>query len=112
MVQRVAKKYSPILAAMWETVQGLHAAGVITTEQLHRHARVPQADRVDFAPERLLRIRKAQRLSQAAFAELLNVSASSVRQWERGAKVPSGASLRLLQLVEKNGIEMLLELSA
>ena len=61
---------------------------------------------------RVLAIRKAQRLSQAAFAELLNVLALSERQWARGAKVPSGASLRRLQLVETNRIEMVLQLSA
>ena len=63
-----------------------------------------------FTAERLLAIRKSQHLSQATFAELLNASVSSVRQWERGEKVPSGTSLQLLRLVERNGVAMLLEL--
>jgi putative transcriptional regulator len=33
------------------------------------------------------------------------VKKDSVSQWERGEKHPSGPSLKLLSLVEKNGLE-------
>ena len=42
--------------------------------------------------------------SQAVFARYLNVTTGLVSQWERGEKRPRGASLKLLTLVEKNGL--------
>ena len=49
-------------------------------------------------------IRERERVSQTVFANYLNVTSSLVIKWERGEKRPSGASLKLLSLVEKNGL--------
>ncbi|SPF53168.1 hypothetical protein SBA4_5470010 [Candidatus Sulfopaludibacter sp. SbA4] len=38
-------------------------------------------------------------------ARYLNVTTGLVSQWERGEKHPHGASLKLLTLVAKNGLE-------
>jgi len=43
-------------------------------------------------------------VSQTVFANYLNVTSSLVSKWERGEKHRSGASLKLLSLVEKNGL--------
>lgn len=47
-------------------------------------------------------IRKNTHLSQTVFAKLLNVSPSSVRQWEQGVKKPTGPTQVLLELLYKN----------
>ena len=39
-------------------------------------------------------------MSQTEFAALLNVKAPTVRAWEQGLNVPSGAAARLLQALE------------
>ncbi len=52
---------------------------------------------------RQLRIREG--VSQAVFARHLGVSTNLISQWERGEKKPQGASLKLLNLVEKNGLD-------
>jgi hypothetical protein len=41
---------------------------------------------------------------QAVFARYLNVTTGLISQWERGEKHPQGASLKLLALVAKNGL--------
>ena len=38
----------------------------------------------------------------------MNTSANSVQKWERGAKRPSGIALKLLDLLEKKGLESVL----
>lgn len=53
-------------------------------------------------------IRKAANVSQAVFAKYLNVSLSTIKQWERGEKRPRGTALLLLHLVSKRGIKILL----
>ena len=50
---------------------------------------------------RIKKIRERTHLSQTVFAELLNVSPSSVRQWEQGKRVPTGATKILLELLDQ-----------
>ena len=50
-------------------------------------------------------IREHADVSQEVFAHYLNVTKSSVSKWERGEKRPAGPALKLLILVEKNGLE-------
>jgi putative transcriptional regulator len=59
-------------------------------------------------PDRIRKIRSDARMSQAVFAQALNVGVSLVSQWERGEKKPSGPSLKLLSLADKKGIEAIL----
>ena len=55
-------------------------------------------------PGQIKAIREKEHVSQTVFANYLNVTSSLVSNWERGEKRPSGASLKLLTLVEKNGL--------
>lgn len=64
--------------------------------------KVPQ-----FSKTMITKIRKDANVSQNLFAKYLNTSASTVQQWETGAKKPSGAAAKLLQIVKKHGIEVL-----
>jgi len=47
-------------------------------------------------------IRSHMQVSQSVFAKLLNVSTSSIRQWEQGQRKPSGSTIILLELLQKN----------
>jgi putative transcriptional regulator len=49
----------------------------------------------------------ANHVSQPVFACYLNTSESTVEKWETGAKKPSGMALKLLNVVEKHGLEIL-----
>ena len=53
-----------------------------------------------------IRTRKAK-MSQAVFAGFLNVTTSTVQKWESASsgKHPCGSAAKLLQLIEKKGIE-------
>lgn len=56
---------------------------------------------VSISAEEIQNIRKTLRLSQSVFAKLLNVSLSSVRQWEQGIRTPSGSTMVLLELLQR-----------
>ena len=47
-------------------------------------------------------IRRQMNLSQSVFAKILNVSSSSIRQWEQGKRRPTGSTKVLLELLEKS----------
>jgi putative transcriptional regulator len=50
-------------------------------------------------------LRENAHVSQAVFAAVLNTSVSTVQKWETGDKKPSGPSLKLLNLIERKGLE-------
>ena len=53
-------------------------------------------------------LRERARLSQAMFAQVLNVTVGYVSQLERGAKQPTGPALVLLDVIRRKGIEAIL----
>ncbi len=57
--------------------------------------------KVSLQPQQIQHIRKQLNLSQTVFAKLLGVSPSSVRQWEQGQRRPSGATMILLELLDR-----------
>lgn len=88
---------------MFETMRDLHEVGAISSDRMNEftalYKQVPKYD-----AEKVKEIRAKTSFSQTTFAKLLNVSPSSVRQWESGAKKPDGASRKLLQLLEAHGV--------
>lgn len=82
-----------------------HARGEEALTRTSRVTRVTARDITLRAPNRptaaqIRKIRDSLGLSQAVFGELLNVSASTVRAWEQGQRLPDGPSLRLLEVAE------------
>jgi len=60
-----------------------------------------------FRPEDIRRIRQANHVSQAVFAAILGIGKTTVQQWERGEKRPSGPAQRLLDLIDRKGLTVL-----
>ena len=52
--------------------------------------------------------RDRYKLSQSVLASIINTSLSTVRQWEIGKKHSSGPSNKLLNLLERKGLETLI----
>jgi putative transcriptional regulator len=50
----------------------------------------------------VLAVRGQLRVSQAAFARILNVSPRTVQAWESSARRPSDAALKLLSVAKRN----------
>lgn len=58
-----------------------------------------------FGPKEIEELRKREEVSQSVFATHLGLSTNLISQWERGEKKPSGPALKLLTLVDKNGLD-------
>ena len=102
----MAKQYkSDALAAAHETALGLSEAGVVAKRTMRVFDDLCLTPVEDMTPEEIREIRMRENASQAVFARYLNVTTSLVSQWERGEKRPRGASLKLLTLVAKNGLD-------
>ncbi|MBN2703311.1 MAG: helix-turn-helix domain-containing protein [Pontiellaceae bacterium] len=90
-----------------ETVSDLHKSGIVDEITMKNIETLCIPDVHDYTPEKIISIRKENHLSQAALAAVLNISTSTVQKWERGIKKPAGAAKKLLDLVERKGIEVL-----
>lgn len=102
----MAKKYrSKALAAVHETALGLHQAGVVDKRTMKAFDAMCLTPVESLTAAQIRRIRQREKASQAVFARYLNVTTGLVSQWERGEKHPRGASLKLLTLVAKKGLE-------
>ena len=99
------KYCSDAMAAIHETMAALHDAGGIDKKTMRRFDQACLTPIRPLKPGEIKAIREREHVSQSVFATYLNVTSSLVSKWERGEKRPSGASLKLLSLVEKNGLD-------
>lgn len=104
---RKAKQGSDILASVHDTMAGLHEAGVVDTQTMRKFDKLCLEPVLPFRPAEIAALRKREKVSQPVFALYLNVSKSSVSQWETGEKKPDGPALKLLNLVNRKGLEIL-----
>ena len=96
---------SEILAAVHETATDLHEAGVMEKRTRRQFDDMCLTPVEPLEPSAIKELREAERVSQAVFARYLNVTTGLVSQWERGEKRPAGASLKLLSLIRRNGLD-------
>jgi putative transcriptional regulator len=92
--------------AIHSAAAGLHRAKVIDKKTMREYDDLCIEKAPDFDAQEIARIRKGVNVSQGVFALYLNTTVSTVRQWEQGDKKPSGIAARMLQLVQKNGLEI------
>lgn len=102
------KRKSRILQEVHEMASDLYHVGLIDKRRMREFDALCHLDVHEMPPEKIKRLREKAHVSQAVFAAVLNTSVSTVQKWEVGDKRPSGPSLKLLNLVEKKGLEGLL----
>ncbi|MBL4868338.1 MAG: DNA-binding transcriptional regulator [Pseudomonadales bacterium] len=96
-----------ILEVMHETAQDLHEAGAMNEVTMREFDALCLAPIKKYSGNQIKRIRTKNKASQAVFAAYLNTSKSTVQKWEQGLKSPNGPSLKLLNIVDKKGIQAL-----
>lgn len=99
---------SRILSEMHQTARGLHGVGLISKRRMGEFDALCGLDVHEMPPQKIKSLREGSRMSQAVFAAVLNTSVSTVQKWEVGDKRPSGPSLKLLNLIERKGLEAVL----
>ncbi|MEW9810162.1 MAG: helix-turn-helix domain-containing protein (plasmid) [Candidatus Symbiodolus clandestinus] len=102
------KPKSKILEAVHETACDLNRMGFISKHEMNKFNALCLAPIPDYNSEKIRALREHLQLSQSVLAAVLNTSASTVRKWEGGDKHPSGPSLKLLDLLDRKGLEAVL----
>lgn len=102
----MSKKYkSEALAALHESLSELHDIGIIPAKTMREFDSSCLVDVKPMSPKKITEVRTKAGVSQAVFAKYLTVTTGTVSKWESGKKHPSGPALKLLELVERKGLE-------
>ncbi|RLB64551.1 MAG: transcriptional regulator [Deltaproteobacteria bacterium] len=99
---------SRILDTVHETALDLHDLGFIDKRAMRRYEALCLEPVPDYTAEEIRALRTRFRISQAVLASVLNTSLSTVQKWEIGDKHPGGPSLKLLNILDRKGLETLI----
>lgn len=98
---------SDLKSVMYETAQDLHRAGGLSTATLREIESLCLPEVKEYSAQEIKRIRAKANASQCVFARYLNISTSTVQKWETGQKKPAGASLKLLNIIDQHGLQLI-----
>lgn len=102
------KKKSRLIKEIDDTIDDLRRLGFIDKRKQRTITALDLKPVPQYAAEQIRALRERVKVSQTVFASLLNTSASTVRKWEIGEKQPSGPSLKLLNLLDRKGLDAVL----
>lgn len=97
-----------IIDSITNTVHDLNKSGLVDDITMKNIANLCIPEVQEYSPQKIASIRKKLSLSQAALASIFNISLSTVQKWEQGNKKPAGASKKLLDIIERKGLEALI----
>ena len=98
---------SPAFEAIHSAAAGLYSVDAIAQETMRSFDETCISRVSDFQPGEIKALRDQLNVSQPVFARYLNTSVSTVQKWESGEKRPGGLALKLLNIVQKHGLEVL-----
>ena len=99
---------SKILAEIHQEIKSLYDKQVLWTKH---HAGLSTAvhttELKHYSPSQIKRLREREKVSSHPFSAYLNVHYKEIEAWERGEAVPNSAAMKLLSLVDRNGLAIL-----
>jgi len=106
------KRASRIRLEILELAHAMHANGTLDDADFQK---ITMRDLKDaplaanpLSAEEIRAIREKAHMSQAVFAQHLNLTPGHISQLERGVKRPTGPALALLNVIRRKGIEAVL----
>ncbi|MGK5090606.1 helix-turn-helix domain-containing protein [Deltaproteobacteria bacterium TL4] len=97
-----------IAKSITSTVTDLHKSGLVDEITMKNIQSLCLPEVKEYNSKNIVSLRKKLKLSQAALASVFNISPSTVQKWESGQKKPTGASRKLLDILERKGVEALI----
>lgn len=113
MDKKMKKNSDRITKELLETAKGMHKVGIFddTAYEKITKRHLGKKTLIEMEPitsDEIRSIRHRERVSQAVFANYLNLTVGYISQLERGVRQPSGAVLALLNVVRHKGLQAIL----
>ncbi|GGF74522.1 transcriptional regulator [Azorhizobium oxalatiphilum] len=99
---------SQILKNVHADAVGLKQAGLIDDVTMREFDALSLPQLPAYSADDIQRIRSKAKVSQAVFAAFLNVKKITIAAWEQGTKKPNGTAIKLLNLVDRKGLDALM----
>ena len=96
---------SEAMASVHEAIADLHNIGLVDKATMRRFDTLCLTVVPEYSADEIRALRERLNISQAVLASVINASANSIQKWERGVKRPSGTALKLLNLLDRKGLE-------
>ena len=97
------------LKEIHESMSDAYQVGIIDLKTMQKFDELCMIDSHPMRPDEIQYIRKnVAKVTQPEFAKLLSISPSTVAKWETGNKKPTGLALKVLNLIERKGIDFYL----
>lgn len=96
-----------LLKTLHETAKGFHKVRLMDMQTMHEFDALCLPLVKKYSPNQIRHLRLHNKASQAVFAAYLNTTSSTIQKWEQGQKKPNGIALKLLNLIDKYGIDIL-----
>lgn len=96
---------TPISAAVHEGMEDLYELGFVPTREMRKMDASCLVPVETMSAPDIAALRKREQVSQSVLARYLGVATATVGQWERGLRKPDGPVLKLLSLIERNGLD-------
>jgi len=96
------------LAALHGAASALHKVGALDKTTMREIDTLCLTGIEPLSGRKIQALRKREGISQAVLARCLNLTTGQISQLERGAKYARGATLKLLCLIERKGLEAVL----
>lgn len=101
----MTNKKDSILSIVHDSAKDMHHAGTMDKTTMREFDALCLAPVKAYKPDEIRRLRMRLRVSQSVFATYLNVSKTSVMNWESGQKKPGPAATKLLNLADRKSLE-------
>lgn len=107
------KKSSRVTKELLETAKSMHKIGIFDDKTYKKITKrhLSKDKLLEMEPitsDEIRSIREREHISQAVFANYLNLTVGYISQLERGLRQPSGAVLVLLNIVRHKGLNAIL----
>ena len=101
----MTKANSDILDSVHESARALRDAGVVDAVTMREFDALCLTPMHEYKGDELKALRERLHISQPVLAVYMGVTKSTVAQWEQGVKKPRGPALRLLNILDRKGLD-------
>lgn len=111
--KKAKARTSRLTKELLDTARDMRASSLLTRAEhekitMRHRDDIPAAVKASLSGREIKALRQRANLSQAVFANYLNLTVGYVSQLERGVKRPTGPALVLLDVIRRKGIEAIL----
>lgn len=101
------ENWPTVMESVEQSIKDLEGI-VDITETMRRFNKLKYEDPQEYTAERIVKLRRDKmHMSQSVFASVCNIKLPTLQKWELGYSRPTPPVNRLLQLVEKGGLELI-----